>query len=524
MTDTLYPGADRSQWFAEHYPGSFMNPTRGILHTTEGTGWPDYNGGGEAPHVTAKADFTARRLVFRQHFPFDHSARALVNAAGGVETNTAGAIQIELIGTCDPRTHQAWAARGIQHIYWPEAPDWALRDLAEFMAWQRQHNGIPLDGPARWAAYPASYGAGNGVRMSFAAWNAFRGWAGHQHVPENHHGDPGNIAFATLLSLARSATGDTAQPSTVRRVVVWAGATLSAIALLAGVSVPSLLRSNPQITNPNEIKPGQTLTLPEDAKPVTPPGSGTPPPTPTGPSTPGDPAPSAPGTALAPGARGTEVRDLQQQLNKLGNHLVVDGVYGPETTAAVNSVIRAHPELGAADGVAGPKTRARIASLAAQNNGNQAAGSLGPDARGTEVATLQRQLTAIGYLLPETGFYGPQTTAAVNAFIRLNPSLGAADGVAGPKTRARIASAASAVTTQPVVLKSGMRGPAVKELQQQLKRIGYAIPATGYYGPMTSDAVNSVIRRNTGLGKADGIAGPLTRKKIAALAATRVGR
>ncbi|MFD0351640.1 peptidoglycan-binding protein [Kitasatospora aburaviensis] len=37
----------------------------------------------------------------------------------------------------------------------------------------------------------------------------------------------------------------------------------------------------------------------------------------------------------------------------------------------------------------------------------------------------------MGYPLPETGFYGPQTTAAVNAFIRLNPSLAPADGVAG---------------------------------------------------------------------------------------------
>ncbi|MFJ3793543.1 peptidoglycan-binding protein [Kitasatospora sp. NPDC090091] len=516
MTDTLYPGADRSQWFAEHYPGSYMTPTRGILHTTEGTGWPDYSGGAEAPHVTAKPDFGARRLVFRQHFPFDHSARALVNAAGGVETNTNGAVQIELIGTCDPRTHQAWASRGIQHIFWPEAPDWALRDLAAFMAWQRQHNNIPLDGPARWAPYPASYGAGNGVRMSFATWNSFRGWAGHQHVPENDHGDPGNIPFATLISLARAATGDTAQPSTVKRVVVWAGATLSAIALLAGVSVSSILKSNPQITNPNEIKPGQTITLPEEAKPVTPPG-GTPP-SPTGPTDPETPAPSNPSGALTPGASGAEVRELQQQLNRLGNHLVVDGIYGRETAAAVNSVIRAHPELGAADGIAGPRTRARIASLAA-NTGTRPVGALGPGSRGAEVSTLQRQLTAIGYPVPETGNYGPQTTAAVNAFIRLNPSLAPADGIAGPQTRARIASAASAVTTQPVVLKPGMRSPAVKQLQQQLNRIGYKMPTTGYYGPMTTAAVNSVIRKNPGLGRADGIAGPLTRKKIAALAA-----
>ncbi|MFD0351641.1 peptidoglycan-binding protein [Kitasatospora aburaviensis] len=66
-----------------------------------------------------------------------------------------------------------------------------------------------------------------------------------------------------------------------------------------------------------------------------------------------------------------------------------------------------------------------------------------------------------------------------------------------------------------------MRSPAVKQLQQQLNQIGYKMPTTGYYGPMTTNAVNSVIRKNTGLGKADGVAGPLTRKKIAALAAAR---
>ncbi|MFJ5121938.1 peptidoglycan-binding protein [Kitasatospora sp. NPDC088548] len=521
MTQTFYPGADRtSQWFAGAYQGNQMTPRCGILHTTEGTGWPDYDGGGSAPHITAKPDFAGRRLTFRQHFPFDRSARALVNASGGVETNTAGAIQIELIGTCDPRTHQAWADRGFQHIYWPEAPEWALRDLAAFLAWNAQTNGIPLDGPSQWRAYPASYGAGNGVRMSFSTWNSFRGWAGHQHVPENLHGDPGNINFAALLALAKGgAPTSPPAPSTAKKVIVWAGATLSAIAVMAGISLSGLLKANPQITNPNEIKPGQTITLPEDAKPVTPPGGTSPtpipqPPTPT-------PTPDTPAGALVPGARGAEVSTIQQQLNRLGAHLVVDGVYGPATAAAVNSVIRAHSELGTADGVAGPRTRQKIADLASQTTTAQPSGSLAPGARGAEVSTLQRQLSTIGYPLTQDGVYGPKTTAAVNAFIRLNPSLGRADGIAGPQTRQRIASAASAITSQPVSLRPGNRSADVKTLQQQLNKIGYRMPTTGFYGPMTTHAVNAVIRRYPGLGRADGVAGPLTRKKIAALAAAR---
>jgi len=505
VTETIYPLADSSsQWFAGTYPGSWMAPRCGIIHTTEGTGWPDYTGGKEAPHVTAKPDFAAKKLVFRQHFPFDHNARALVNAPGGVETNTAGAVQIELIGTCDPGTHQAWASRGINHIFWPEAPDWALRDLAAFMSWHKDHNGIPLSGPGVWRAYPASYGS-NGVRMSFSAWESFRGWAGHQHVPENDHGDPGNIDFQQLLALAGGASTPPAGGGggTVKRVVVWAGATLSAIAVLAGVSLGSLLKVNPDIHNPNEIKPGQTITLPEGAKPVTPPSGGGSTPTPTTPS-----------GSLAPGSTGAEVSALQAQLNKLGNHLVVDGIYGPQTAAAVNSVIRAHPELGAADGTAGPMTRQKIADLAGQTTGSRPSGSLAPGSTGAEVTALQRQLTTLGYNLVQDGIYGPKTAAAVNAFIRLNPSLGAADGVAGPATRQRIANAASAITSTATVLGPGSTGTAVRTLQQQLTRAGYPLKADGIYGAKTTAAVKAFQRRTIGL-KVDGLAGPLTRKHLA---------
>ncbi|MGA5822216.1 peptidoglycan-binding protein [Kitasatospora sp. NPDC094028] len=520
MTDTLYPGADRSQWFADHYPGSYMNPRCGVLHTTEGTGWPDYSGGAEAPHVTAKPDFAARRLLFRQHFPFDHSARALVNAPGGVETNTAGAVQIELIGTCDPATHRRWTAQGIQHIFWPEAPDWALRDLAAFMAWHRDHNGIPLDGPAQWAPYPDSYGR-NGVRLSFAAWNSFRGWCGHQHVPENDHGDPGNIAFATLLTLAGAGSGNTTPPSTTRRVVIWAGATLSAIAALAGITLGHLLDANPQITDPNQIKPGQSITLPDDAKPVTPPGGTTSEPRPDPQP---DPQPTRPSGALAPGARGPEVQELQHQLNRIGYQLPATGYYGPQTEAAVNDVIRKNSGLGRADGVAGPRTRAKITALAAGtatgSSSRTTAGALAPGARGPEVQELQHQLNRIGYQLPATGYYGPLTTNAVNDFVRLNPSLRPADGVAGPKTRARIANAALGTqTNQTASLKPGARGAEVKTIQAQLNRIGHRLPVTGYFGPQTAAAVNDMIRKHPGLGRADGVAGPRTRAKIAALAA-----
>jgi hypothetical protein len=46
-------------------------------------------------------------------------------------------------------------------------------------------------------------GAGNGVRLSEAAWLAHDGWLGHEHVPGgNVHGDPGLFPWARLVTLS----------------------------------------------------------------------------------------------------------------------------------------------------------------------------------------------------------------------------------------------------------------------------------------------------------------------------------
>ncbi|WP_433860124.1 peptidoglycan-binding protein [Streptomyces kronopolitis] len=205
MTVNYYAGASRAYDYSSRYEGDVIKPNCGVIHTTEGTSLPSYGNGAEAPNITAKPNFAKKRLDFYQHYSFTRSARALVNAAGGVETNTLNCIQIELVGTCDPKHAKSWngAKAGEDYIYWPAAPDWALDSLAGFMAWQNKNNGIPLTGPSTWLAYPSSYGKTN-ARLSFSAWNSFRGWCGHAHVPENVHGDPGNINFAKLLTLAKA--------------------------------------------------------------------------------------------------------------------------------------------------------------------------------------------------------------------------------------------------------------------------------------------------------------------------------
>ncbi|MER7806175.1 hypothetical protein [Streptomyces sp900116325] len=197
-----YPGASTAYWYGSKYPGDSMESNVIVWHTTEGTSLPSYSGGAEAPNFTAVPDFKAKRLVWYQHFDFDTSARALVNKAGGVETNTMNVAQVEVVGTCDPTTHAKWTKAGYAHLYTPELPDWAIRDLGAFARWANTEHGVPLSSGLTFKAYPGSYGASS-VRMSGARWSAFKGHCGHQHVPENDHGDPGAFPMAAILTAAK---------------------------------------------------------------------------------------------------------------------------------------------------------------------------------------------------------------------------------------------------------------------------------------------------------------------------------
>lgn len=108
-----------------------------------------------------------------QMIPANRGGRALMNRAGGVETNTSGGIviQIEVVGRAvEPFT---------------SGP---MKNFDKIISWLRSL-GIPDVWPAGdLEPYPASYG---GVR-STSDWNK-SGHFGHSQVPENDHGDPGNI-------------------------------------------------------------------------------------------------------------------------------------------------------------------------------------------------------------------------------------------------------------------------------------------------------------------------------------------
>ncbi|MFH8805469.1 hypothetical protein ACH4F6_39010 [Streptomyces sp. NPDC017936] len=215
------PGASQRYFYGDgSYSGSDMEVNCGVIHTTEGRTLPSYNGGSIAPTVTGVPDIAAKRIRWYQHYDVDESARALANKLGGVSTNTANAFQIELVGTCDDSKAKTWDDKraGVDYLHWPTAPDWALAEVGWLVRWLHDYHGVPMTCVRDWLAYgkdsrrpgitPASYGA-SPARMSFAEWQAFKGWCGHQHVPENDHGDPGSMDFARVLEHAKGTSEPT---------------------------------------------------------------------------------------------------------------------------------------------------------------------------------------------------------------------------------------------------------------------------------------------------------------------------
>lgn len=204
----------KSQWYQDNYPGASMNLTAKtmvvVVHTTEGISWPGYSGGATAPNYTGFPPLEDHDGDWRAHFPDEKSARALENRDGGVETNTLNCVQIELIGTCDPKHKVSWIINGKtylageDYVYWPDATDVQLRWLANILADFHERHGLQLLAPRTFKAYPGSYGLNNGVRLTGSQWLSAVGVFGHQHVPENAHGDPGEIDMPRVLILAKN--------------------------------------------------------------------------------------------------------------------------------------------------------------------------------------------------------------------------------------------------------------------------------------------------------------------------------
>ena len=206
MRAVYYPPANRTaQWYADTYPGTDMGGVeKFLIHSTEGNGWPGYDGGAKAPTLT----YFPRLRAFRQHFPLNRSARALRDPDGTpVRENRDRVVQLEIVGTCDPMTHRnnpTWA-------YVPELADEHLDDIAALLAFLNVEWGVPLVAAPVWLPYPSSFGD-SAARMSSSEYSAFRGVLAHMHASGNDHGDA-LIDHATLIAKAKAIVNPSAAPA-----------------------------------------------------------------------------------------------------------------------------------------------------------------------------------------------------------------------------------------------------------------------------------------------------------------------
>jgi hypothetical protein len=185
VTQLWIAGAIRAPATRPGVPFTVAN-RRAVWHTTETPpGTLDavvkgYERSGSWPHATW--DPTTGRV--KQHYTSRVGGRALMNPPGGVETNSLGALQVEVVGYArSPFT--AGPMRGVEPIL-----DWL------------RANGVPDHWPAgqplaygpderRPGVVPAAYGLGNGTRK-LSLWLQ-PGHFAHSQVPENHHGDCGRV-------------------------------------------------------------------------------------------------------------------------------------------------------------------------------------------------------------------------------------------------------------------------------------------------------------------------------------------
>ena len=220
-------------------------------------------------------------------------------------------------------------------------------------------------------------------------------------------------------------------------------------------------------------------------------------------------------TRLEKGSTGSDVKDLQTKLKKLGYYdAYVDGDYGDTTVAAVKAFQKKYNLT--ADGIAGKETLKKLDSAYKNADSDKDVDSLRMGDSGSAVKDLQTKLKKLGfYNASIDGDYGDTTVAAVKAFQKKYNLT--ADGVAGSETLKKLdtayKNADSNTSTDDDSLRKGATGTAVKTLQTNLKKLGfYTAYVDGSFGSTTESAVKA-FQKKYGL-TADGVAGSATLKKI----------
>ena len=218
-------------------------------------------------------------------------------------------------------------------------------------------------------------------------------------------------------------------------------------------------------------------------------------------------------TRLEKGSTGSDVKELQTKLKKLGYYdAYVDGDYGDTTVAAVKAFQKKYNLT--ADGIAGKETLKKLDSVYENANSAKDVDSLRMGDSGSAVKDLQTKLKKLGYYDGTVdSTFGSGTYAAVKAFQKKYNLT--ADGVAGSETLKKLDSAYKNADSDKDddSLRKGATGSAVKDLQTKLKKLGfYNASIDGDYGDTTVAAVKAFQKKYNLT--ADGVAGSETLKKL----------
>ena len=218
-------------------------------------------------------------------------------------------------------------------------------------------------------------------------------------------------------------------------------------------------------------------------------------------------------TRLEKGSTGSDVKDLQTKLKKLGYYdAYVDGDYGDTTVAAVRAFQKKYNLT--ADGIAGKETLKKLDSAYKNANSAKDDDSLRMGDSGSAVKDLQTKLKKLGYYSGTVdSTFGSGTYTAVRAFQKKYNLT--ADGVAGSETLKRLDSVYKNADSDKDddSLRMGDSGSAVKDLQTKLKKLGYysgTVDST--FGSGTYTAVRAFQKKYNLT--ADGVAGSETLKKL----------
>ena len=187
--------------------------------------------------------------------------------------------------------------------------------------------------------------------------------------------------------------------------------------------------------------------------------------------------------AVSLGISGDDVKRIQNRLYELGYLMNKENVNGEFDATTEKAVIKLQ-ELNqlSVDGKVGRQTMNLLYSEEIKPN------FLTYGENNDIVLSAQKQLKGLGYLttIPD-GNYGKDTVMAVKQFQARNDLV--VDGYLGPSTRVALENGEA----RPNGLVLGEQGESVKRVQELLNKYGYlsSSNATGYFGEITEQAVKS---------------------------------